>query len=224
MWSCVASLTILAGLAGVGSELMAAASVTHISFHGAQVYAEWDAIPTGTILSSGWVDATAGSTGPGMPTPTNSALVVADSWDTTSGYEITFMSSAPFGSPSDFLNVDPNLASGSTSVTIPGTLNVWDWSTSTVTSISATAFVNASEQNSGSTFDAKSLTRQFDKNTGTDIRTQVARKEAVNPTASGGESIVDANGKTYQIVAPNTAVTFGFFANVKQGDRTVIHP
>jgi hypothetical protein len=222
-WTWVASLTILAGLAGVGSELMAGATVTHFSFKGAEVYAEWDRIPTGTILSSGWVDATAGTTGPGHPTPTNTATIVADSWDTTSGYEITMSAwSVPFGSPSDFLTVDPNLASGSTAVTIPGTLNIWDWSTSTVNSVPATAYVNASLQNSGTTFNSKSITRQFDRNTGTDSRTKVDAKEAVDPTGSGGYNIVDANGNTYQIVAPNTPPSFAFFQNVNQGDRTVI--
>jgi hypothetical protein len=197
--------------------------VTHFSFKGGEVYAEWDRIPTGTILTSAWVDSMQGVTGPGHPTPTNSANVYADSWDTTSGYEITFDSFAPFGGSSDFLTVDPNLNSGSTSVTIPGTLNVWDWSTSTVNTVPATAFANASLQNSGTTFDSKSITRQFDKNTGTDFRTKVDAKEAVDPTGSGGESIVDANGNTYQIIAPNTPPSFAFFQNVNQGSRTVSH-
>jgi hypothetical protein len=221
-WCWVASLTILAGLAGVGSELMAGATVTHFSFKGGEVFAEWDAIPTGTILSSGWVDSTAGVTGPGHPTPTNMATVYADSWDTTSGFEITFYSFGPFGSPSDFVNVAVGMQSGSTSVSIPGTLNVWDWSTSTVTPVPATAYANASLQNSGTLFDSKSIQRQFDKNTGTDMRTKVDAKEAVDPTGSGGESIVDANGNTYQIVAPNTPPSFAFFQHVNQGDRTVI--
>src|SRR5262245_55155769 len=124
-WSWVASLTILAGLAGVVSEVMAA-TVTQYSFKGGQLYAEWDAIQTGTILSSGWVNSMAGVTGPGQPTPKNSAEVVADSWDTTSGSEVTFGSFGPLG-PSDVLNVASNLASGNTSVSIPGTLNFWDW-------------------------------------------------------------------------------------------------
>jgi hypothetical protein len=222
-WCWVASLTILAGLAGVGSELMAGATVTHFSFKGDRVYAEWDAIPTGTIRSSGWVDATAGTTGPGIPTPTNSAMIYADSWDTTSGYEITMSAwNVPFGSPSDFVNVASNMSSGSTSVSIPGTLNVWNWTAGTVNSVPATAFVNASLQNSGTLFDSKSITRQFDKNTGTDGRTKVDEKEAVDPTGSGGYNIVDAAGNNYQIVAPGTPISFGFFANVNQGDRTVI--
>jgi hypothetical protein len=219
-WSWVASLSIVAALAGVGSELLAG-SVTHFSFHGAQVYAEWDQIPTGTILSSGWVDSVAGVTGPGHPTPSNSAQVFADSWDTTSGYEITFDTFGAF-SPGDTLSVDPNLASGSTSVSIPGTLNIWNWTAGTVTTVAATGFVNASLQSSGTTFDSKSITRQVAKGSGTDIRTKRDAKEAVDPTGSGGENIVDANGVNYQIVAPNTPPSFAFYANVKTGDMTVI--
>jgi hypothetical protein len=220
-WSWVASLTILAGLAGVGSELMAGATVTHFNFHGGRVYAEWDNIQTGTVHSNAWVDATAGTTGPGVPTPTNFASTFVDTWDTATNTEIFGWGSGPFTGASDVLNVDPNLASGNTFVTIPATLNYADWNAGTVTPLSVTEFFNASEQSSGSFFDSKSITRQVDKTAAVDIRTQTDQREAINPTGSGGVTLVDAAGKTYPVIAPNTALSFGFYANVKNGNRTV---
>jgi hypothetical protein len=219
-WCWVASLTILAVLAGVGSELMAG-NVTQFSFHGNELVAMWN-LGTATTSTSASVDASQGVTGPGKPVPTTSAWVSADVLNLTTNQETTFSAFNPLG-PNDVLNVDASLNSGNTSVTAPGTLNFWNWNAGTVNSVAATAFVNASLENPQYTEKSASNWRQYDRvsGSGTDTRMRSTGTSAWYPTGSGGFNIVDAAGNNYQIVAPNTSVTAAVLLNNKSGNRTV---
>jgi hypothetical protein len=174
------------------------------------------------------VDATAGTTGPGIPAGSNAdqVFIETENWDysATPPYDVGlyFVNTAPFGS-SDVLSVDPNLATGTTSVTNAGTLIVWDWLHSSTNSVAATAFVNASLTNSGTTEDFHSIDRVFDRKTGTTSRNKSQGKRAVDPTGSMGATVVDAAGNTYTIVPAGTSPTYSYFQNVKSGSRTVTH-
>jgi hypothetical protein len=217
-WTVVAGLSIVALLAGISSEVLAT-TVSKFSSKGPELFVEWNLSTASTATSvASWVDSQV--TGPGMPTPVTAAEVSFDMIDFTSNTEITFFNIAPLG-PSDFLTVDSNLTSGSTSVTSQGTVNYWDWNAGTVNSVAATASLNASVDDPQYTEDEKSSDRVFNRSAGVDSRSTFAGRFGWYPSGTGAASILDANGLSTQFVAPGTSVSAAFVASLKNRSRTV---
>jgi hypothetical protein len=224
-WTVVAALSILAGLAGISSELMAGATVTQFKYKGPELYAEWN-LSSATTTTNAWVEADTAVTGPGVPTPTSFGYVEYDVYNHSLNQEYSFWGYGPLG-PTDFLTVAPNLNSGSTSIgsggSMAGTLNIWDWNASTLTTVAATGQGSASMSGPQYTEQEKSSDRQFNQAAGVETRSRFDGTFGWYPSGTGSVSAVDANGNTYQIIAPGTAVSAGYVALIKQGNRSVTH-
>jgi hypothetical protein len=222
-WTMVAGLSILAGLAGISSELMAGATVSKFTFKGPELYAEWD-LSSATTSTGAWVFTQSGVTGPGTPQPATATEIYADQFNRVTNQEYTFWNTGTLG-PNDTLTVDPNLNSGSTSIAaLAGTLQLWDWNAGTLNTVPATASASASLPGPPEyTEHDKSSSRQFSQSANIDTRSYSDQMTGWYLPGTGSVSLVDANGNTYPTVAPGTAVTVSYVADVKSGQRSVKH-
>jgi hypothetical protein len=220
-WAVVASLSILAGLTGVGSELIAASSSVY-TLNGQQLTASWYVPGTNGWTDAG-VNATSSVTGPGIPNPTGFAYSSGAMVNWSTLVETDYWLAGTFAA-SD-LSVQQQLQNGSFSTTgeLSGNLTTWNWSAGTVNTVNATGSINASLQITGTLYEENSVTRAKNKTQGYFQKTNLHATSTSDTSGSGGVTVVDANGNTYQFIAPGTATSSGTMSNIHQGTLTVTH-
>jgi len=224
----ITGLSLVAAFAGYQSELKAGATVSHFTFKGDYVQAEWDGFsPAPNSASIAWAIAENGVTGPGKPQPAGFGDI-EDEVD-FSYPDGTFLWTEVVGFSADLpqdivtAKITGNGGTGSLNFSLPATLWTYDGTNETTVPVMASA--NASE--SGTTTDSfQSRTTQRDKFLGFRITRRVKGQE-VDPTTasgSGGIAVTDAMGNPLpNYTVPNgTATSWNVIEEVSSGEMSII--